>query len=194
MGVPIDGLVIATNENDILHRTLETGRYERQAVHPSIAPSMDIQVSSNFERLLFELYDGDAGAVGQLMQELGESRGFTLSQGALARLREGFASARSDTATTLATIRRVAAQGMVLDPHTAIGVAAAEACRGDPATPMVVLGTAHAAKFPDAVEAACGIRPALPARMADLLERPERMVTLPNDAERLKAHIREART
>ncbi len=83
---------------------------------------------------------------------------------------------------------------MVLDPHTAIGVAAAEACRGDPATPMVVLGTAHAAKFPDAVEEACGIRPGLPPRMADLFDRPERLATLPNDVEALKAHIREART
>ena len=194
MGLPVDTLVIATNENDILHRTLETGRYERQSVHPSIAPSMDIQVSSNFERLLFELHDGDAGAVGQLMQQLNENRGFALGQGALDRLRQGFASARSDTATTLATIRRVAAQGMVLDPHTGVGVAAAGACRGDPATPMVVLGTAHAAKFPDAVEEACGIRPALPARMSGLLQKPERLTTLPNDAERLKAHIREART
>jgi threonine synthase len=194
MGLPIDALVIATNENDILHRTMQTGRYERQAVHPSIAPSMDIQVSSNFERLLWELYDNDAGAVAQLMDELSESRGFALSQGALERLREGFASARSDTETTMATIRRVAAQGMVLDPHTAIGVLAAEACRGDPAVPMVVLGTAHAAKFPDAVEEACGIRPALPARMADLFDKPERLAHLPNDPEALKAHIREART
>ena len=194
MGVPISALVIATNENDILHRTLQTGRYERQSVHPSIAPSMDIQVSSNFERLLWELYDNDAGAVVQLMQELNDGRAFTLSQGALHRLREGFSSARSDTQAALTTIRRVAGQGMVLDPHTAIGVAAAEACRGDPATPMVVLGTAHAAKFPDAVERACGIRPALPARMADLLDRPERLADLPNDPEALKAHIREART
>jgi threonine synthase len=194
MGLPVDRLVIATNENDILHRMLETGRYERQAVHSSIAPSMDIQVSSNFERLLLELYDGDAGAVAQAMDELARDRGFALSQGAAERLREGFASARADRETTLATIRRVAAQGMVIDPHTAIGVAAAGARRGDPATPMVVLGTAHAAKFPDAVEEACGIRPALPARMADLLDRPERLATLPNDVEALKAHIREART
>ena len=194
LGVPIERLVIATNENDILHRTLETGRYERHAVHPSIAPSMDIQVSSNFERLLFELYGGEPGAVVQLMEELRYDRGFALSQGALERLREGFASARSDTATTLATIRRVAQLGMVIDPHTAIGVAAAEARRGDRATPMIVLGTAHAAKFPDAVEEACGIRPGLPPRMADLLDRPERLATLPNDAEALKSHIREART
>ena len=193
MGLTVDRLVIAVNENDILHRTLETGRYERQGVTPTIAPSMDIQVSSNFERLLFQLYDNDPGAVGQLMQELKGSGGFALSQGALERLREGFASGRADRATTMATIRRVAAQGQVLDPHTAIGVAAAEAARGDPAVPMITLGTAHAAKFPDAVEEACGIRPALPPRMADLFDRPERVTTLPNDIEALKAHIRKAR-
>ncbi len=194
MGLPIERLVIATNENDILHRTVQSGRYERQAVHATVAPSMDIQVSSNFERLLWELYDGDAGAVAQLMEELKTDRGFALSQGALERLREGFDSACADRALTLATIARVARQGMIIDPHTAIGVAAAQARRGDPATPMVVLGTAHAAKFPDAVEEACGIRPALPPRMADLFERPERMTTLPNDVEALKAHIRKART
>ena len=193
MGLPVDRLVIAVNENDILHRTLETGRYERQGVTLTIAPSMDIQVSSNFERLLFELYDNDPGAVGQLMRELKQSKGFALSQGALERLREGFASARSDRATTMATIRRIAARGQVLDPHTAIGVAAAEAARRDPAVPMITLGTAHAAKFPDAVEEACGIRPALPPRMADLFDRPERVTTLPNDLEALKAHIRKAR-
>ncbi len=193
MGLPIDRLVIAVNENDILHRTLQTGRYDRQGVTPTIAPSMDIQVSSNFERLLFELYDSDPGAVGQLMQELRDSGGFALSQGALQRLRENFASARSDRATTMATIRRIAAQGQVLDPHTAIGVAAARAARGDPSVPMVTLGTAHAAKFPDAVEEACGIRPALPPRMADLLDRPERVTTLANDIAALKDHIRKAR-
>jgi threonine synthase len=194
MGLAVGRLVIATNENDILHRTVQSGDYRRQAAHATLAPSMDIQVSSNFERLLWELYDGDAGAVAQLMGELSRNKGFTLSQGALERLREGFVSARIDRAEVLATIRRLAGQGMVIDPHTAIGVAAARACRGDPAIPMVVLGTAHAAKFPDAVEEACGIRPALPARLADLGARPERMTTLPNDVEALKAHIRKART
>ena len=193
MGLPIERLIIATNENDILHRTVGSGRYERQAVTPTIAPSMDIQVSSNFERLLFELYDGDAGAITQLMQELKDAGGFALSQGALERLREGFASARVDRAQAMAVIRRIAGQGQVLDPHTAIGVAAAETCRGDPAVPIITLGTAHAAKFPDAVEEACGIRPALPERMADLFERPERITTLPNDIEALKDYIRKSR-
>ncbi|MEM7188652.1 MAG: threonine synthase [Pseudomonadota bacterium] len=194
MGVPVDTLIIATNENDILHRTMETGAYETAGVHPTISPSMDIQVSSNFERLLFELYDQDGGAVAQLMGELNEAGRFTLSQGALERLREGFASARADKAAAMAEILHWSDNaGMVLDPHTVIGIAAAREVRGDAATPMICLATAHAAKFPDAVEEACGIRPDLPHRMADLYERDERMVVLPNDLAVLEDHIRKER-
>ena len=193
MGLPIGKLVVATNENDILHRTLETGAYTRAGVHATIAPSMDIQVSSNFERLLFELYDNDGAAVRQSMADLAEHQGFSLPQGALTRLREGFASGRSDEAETMAVITRVAREGgTVLDPHTAIGVVAAEAHR-DPARPMVTLGTAHAAKFPDAVEAASGQRPALPVRMADLYDRPERVTQVPNDLAAIEATIHELR-
>ncbi|MEM9100039.1 MAG: threonine synthase [Pseudomonadota bacterium] len=193
MGLPIGKLIVATNENDILHRTLETGAYTRAEVHPTIAPSMDIQISSNFERLLFELYDGDAGAVRQSMEDL-KLGGFTLSQGALERLREGFASGRSDKPATMAMIRRMAEEAAtVLDPHTAIGVVAAEENRGDPATPMVTLGTAHAAKFPDAVEEACGQRPSLPPRMADLYQRSERVTIVPNDLSAVEAAVRERR-
>jgi threonine synthase len=194
MGLPIDRLIIATNENDILHRTLESGVYQKQGVTPSIAPSMDIQVSSNFERLLFELYDSDGAAVAQSMEELAGTGRFALSQGALTRLREGFDSARSRKETTQAMIGRIARScGQVLDPHTAIGVVAAEARRGDPAVPMIALGTAHAAKFPDAVEEACGLRPALPPRMADLFERPERVSVVPNDLAALQALVRKER-
>lgn len=194
MGVPIERLIVATNDNDILHRTLTTGVYEKRGVHPTPSPSMDIEVSSNFERLLFELYDSDGAAVGQLMDELSTSGRFVLSQGALQRLRGGWGSARADRARTLATMREAARDnGQILDPHTAAGVAGAKECRGDPATPMVILGTAHAAKFPDAVEEAAGIRPALPPRMADLYDRPERMTTLPNDLAALEAHIRRER-
>jgi len=194
MGVPIARLIIATNENDILHRTLETGIYQTQGVTPTIAPSMDIQVSSNFERLVFELYGNDGAAVAQSMDELARTGRFALPQGAVAALREGFDSARADRAATLAMIGRVAREaGQVLDPHTAIGVVAAGARRGDPAVPMVTLGTAHAAKFPDAVEEACGIRPALPPRMADLFERPERLTVVPNDLAGLQALVRAKR-
>ncbi|MFQ5568018.1 MAG: threonine synthase, partial [Paracoccaceae bacterium] len=161
---------------------------------PTIAPSMDIQVSSNFERLLHELYDGDGGAVAQSMAELAGSGRFALAQGAVARLREGFASARSDEAGTMATIARVVREGgPVLDPHSAIGVAAARVCRDDASVPMIALGTAHAAKFPDAVEVACGVRPALPARMADLFERDERLTVVANDLAALEALVRRER-
>ncbi|MEO1493630.1 MAG: threonine synthase [Pseudomonadota bacterium] len=194
MGLPIDKLVIATNENDILHRTLETGVYAMDGVAPTVAPSMDIQISSNFERLLFELYDNDGGAVAQCMSELKEKHQFALSQGALTTLRAGFASGRAGREETMATIRRMACEnGYVLDPHTAIGVAVAQMRRGDRATPMITLGTAHAAKFPDAVAEACGQHPALPQRMADIYDRPERLVTLPNDLAALEAHIRQER-
>lgn len=194
MGLAVDKLVIATNENDILHRMMQTGAYAKAGVVATIAPSMDIQISSNFERLLFELYGDDGAAVRAAMDELKESGRFALGQGALSRLAEGFASARADEAETKATIARVHREGgPLIDPHTAIGVAAGAAERGDPATPLIVLGTAHAAKFPDAVEAASGIRPALPARMADLYDREERLTVVPNDLGRLCDLIGERR-
>jgi threonine synthase len=194
MGLPVERLIIATNENDILHRTLESGVYEMRGVTPTTSPSMDIQVSSNFERLLFELYDDDGAAVAQSMAELGRSGRFALSQGAVTRLREGFASARSDQAATAAMIARVARQGgPVLDPHSAIGVVAARACRGEASVPMIALGTAHAAKFPDAVGDACGVRPELPARLADLYEREERVTVVANDLAAVEALVRRER-
>ncbi len=190
MGLPIDRLVIATNRNDILHRTLATGEHRKEGVAPSISPSMDIEVSSNFERLLFEIHDREGGAVVQLMTELRDAGGFALSQGALTLLREGFDSARASEEETRAAIRAtLAATGEVVCPHTATGMHAAQMRRGDPAVPMVVLATAHAAKFPDAVEEACGIRPALPPRMADLFERPERITRVPDDLAAIEAVV-----
>lgn len=181
MGLPIDRLVIATNQNDILHRTVASGEHRRGTVVPSISPSMDIQVSSNFERLLFELYDREGAAVAALMGELGQG-GFALSQGALERLRGEFDSASASEVETRAAIAETWRRtGEVICPHTAVGVHAAAARRGDPSVPMVVLATAHPAKFPDAVEAACGVRPELPPRLADLMRRPERVTRVPND-------------
>lgn len=189
MGLPIDRLVVATNQNDILHRTVQTGAHEKRGVEPSTSPSMDIQVSSNFERLLFDLYDREGPAVQQLMKELSDNGGFALSQGAKDRLCEEFDSARYGEAEVASLIKSYAAKtSHVLCPHTAIGVGAAEAVSG----PVVALASAHAAKFPDAVEAACGVRPALPPRMADLYERDERFTVLPNDLDALKAHIRKS--
>ncbi len=193
MGLPIDRLVIATNQNDILHRTLDAGLHEKRGVAPSISPSMDIQVSSNFERLLFELYDREGAAVAALMSELRDRGSFALSQGALERLRVDFDSDSASEDETRATIAAVYAEtGEVICPHTAVGVKAAQARRGDLGTPMVVLATAHPAKFPDAVEAACGVRPGLPERMADLFDRPERAIHVPNDLGAIEAQIRGA--
>jgi threonine synthase len=191
LGLPVDRLVIATNVNDILARTLATGTYELREVVPTSSPSMDIQVSSNFERLLFEAYGRDAKAVRALMASLAQSQRFTLAAGALAVIRASFTAARADEQEVAAAIRTVRREtGALIDPHTAVGVAVAEKENRDPAVPMVVLATAHAAKFPDVVEAACRVRPPLPEWLADLNDRPERLVTLPVDQTAVEHHIR----
>ncbi|MBV2361672.1 threonine synthase [Thalassococcus sp. CAU 1522] len=192
MGLPIDRLIVATNQNDILHRCLTSGAYEKGEVVPSISPSMDIQVSSNFERALFDAYGRDGKAVAQLMDEL-KAGGFAVSQGALQALREDFGSGRVSEDETLATIRQAnETMGELLCPHSAVGVKVAEDQR-DPTTPMITLATAHPAKFPDAVERATGIRPPLPNRMADLYDRPERLTRVPNDLAALETLIEERR-
>ncbi|MEM9249562.1 MAG: threonine synthase [Pseudomonadota bacterium] len=192
MGLPIAQLVVATNRNDILHRALQTGSYTREGVTPTTSPSMDIQVSSNFERALFDAYGRDGAAVSQLMEELKSESGFAISQGALETLRETFGSGRAPEDAVAATIARTYAEtGELLCPHTAVGVHVAEAHLGD--TPMVTLATAHPAKFPDAVEAASGIRPPLPNRMADLYDRPERVSAVANDLAILEGLITERR-
>ena len=193
MGLPIDRLVIATNQNDILHRCLTTGDYRMDGVKPSISPSMDIQISSNFERALFWAYGRDGAAVAQLMDELKSAGGFTVSQGALQSLRETYASGRVSEEETSATIaEEVTRSGELLCPHSAVGVRVGRAHLAPP-VPMVTLATAHPAKFPDAVEAATGIRPGLPPRMADLFDRPERVARVPNDLAALEAVVREGR-
>jgi threonine synthase len=190
MGLPVDRLVIATNVNDILARTVATGTYDLREVVPTSSPSMDIQVASNFERLLFELYGRDAAAVRAQMASLARSRQFTLSGRALAGIRAVFAAGRADEQETAATIRTMLREtGEFVDPHTAVGMAVVEKETRDPAVPMIVLGTAHAAKFPDAVEAACGVRPRLPEWLADLDRRPERMTALPVDPHAVETHI-----
>ena len=188
MGLPIEKLVVATNQNDILHRALSTGEYRMDGVKPSISPSMDIQVSSNFERALFNAYNRDGGAVRQLMDEL-KAGGFSISQGALEVLRESFASGRASEEETSAMITRALPDmGELLCPHSAIGVHVAEQHLGT--TPMITLATAHPAKFPDAVEAASGIRPDLPPRMGDLFDRAERVTRVENDLHQIEALIR----
>jgi threonine synthase len=189
MGLPIDKLIVATNQNDILHRALSLGDYVPDGVTPTISPSMDIQVSSNFERALFDAYGRDGTAVAQLMDEL-KAGGFHISQGALESLRADFASGRASEDETGAMIARARAEmGELLCPHSAVGVHVAQGFTGT--TPLVTLATAHPAKFPDAVEAATGIRPALPARMADLMDRPERVTRVENDLAAIEALIEE---
>jgi threonine synthase len=182
LGLPIDRLVIATNVNDILARTLASGSYELRDVVATSSPSMDIQVSSNFERLLFDAYDRDASAVRALMGSLTQSRRFAVSAPALAQIRALFAAGRATEEEVSATMRTVRREtGNFVDPHTAVGIAVAEKEQRDPAVPMVVLSTAHPAKFPEAIETATGARPGLPSWLSDLNQRPQRMTALPAD-------------
>ena len=187
MGLPISRLVVATNENDILHRALSQGDYSVGQVAPTQSPSMDIQVSSNFERLLFDLHGRDGAATAAAMAGFESSKRMTLppEQQARAGL---FTSERVDAAAMAAAIGWAHSHcGEVLDPHSAIGLAAA--CRQPGTEPLVTLATAHPAKFPDAVKAACGVTPALPAHMADLHSRPERYDRLPHDLAAVEAFV-----
>ena len=189
MGLPVDQLIVATNQNDILHRCLSGQGYHKGPTVPSISPSMDIQVSSNFERALFDAYGRDGNAVRQLMDEL-KSGGFDVSQGALEYLNEVFASGRASEQETLATITATLKDSAeLICPHSAVGVKVANALR-DPATPMITLATAHPAKFPDAVDRATGVHPPLPPRMADLYDRSERVTRIANDLTAIQDHIR----
>ncbi len=193
MGLPIERLVIATNENDILVRALDSGAYETRGVQHTQSPSMDIQVSSNFERLMFEASGRDGATVRNLMGTLKQSRGFTIPDMMRTSIRAEFDAASTNETETAAEIARCWQQASELvDPHTAVGVhAARKSLANDPATPMVVLGTAHAAKFPDAIERAIGMRPPLPPYMADLLGKPERSTVLPYDQGVIERFIRE---
>jgi len=190
MGLPIEQLIVATNRNDILSRFFNSGEYRKSGVDPTISPSMDIQVSSNFERFLADLYGRDGDAIADLMGKLDSEGGFSVN---MSLLNEGiFAAGRCDEEETLATIRRTLDDSAKLvDPHTAVGLAVGESCRKNTDVPLVTLSTAHPAKFPDAVEKATGERPELPKHMADLFEREERLVDLPNDIGTIKSYIKE---
>ncbi|HMA57617.1 MAG TPA: threonine synthase [Pseudolabrys sp.] len=182
MGLPLDRLVVATNVNDILARTFATGSYELRDVIATTSPSMDIQVSSNFERLLFEASGRDAHYVRSLMGSLAQSRRFSVSAQALKELRALFSANRADEQECAAEIRAWMREAKYcVDPHTAIALAVAEKETRDDSVPMVVLSTAHPAKFPAAVKAACGLEPPLPDWLADLPKRKERVTVLPAD-------------
>jgi threonine synthase len=190
MGLPIAQLIVATNRNDILARFFADGVYRAGEVAPTMSPSMDIQVASNFERLLYDLCRDNAAEVARLLAEFAARRSLRVPDDALGRARELFDAARVDEDATAATMAEVLrATGQLVDPHTAVGIHAGRACRLDPKTPMIALATAHPAKFPDGVARATGIRPQLPERLADLLERPERYAVLPNDLAAVQRHI-----
>ena len=182
MGLPVDRLVVATNTNDILARTFATGTYEIRDVVATMSPSMDIQVSSNFERLLFDATGRDAASVRTLMGSLAQSRRFAVSAQALKELRALFSANRADEQECAAEIRAwMKEANYCVDPHTAIALAVAEKETRDASVPTVVLSTAHPAKFPAAVKAACGVEPPLPDWLTDLPKRQERVTVLPAD-------------
>jgi threonine synthase len=189
MGLPVAKLIVATNENDILARFFRDGDYSSAGVRPTLSPSMDIQVASNFERLLFDLKGRDGEATAAAIATFRATGRLPVTPAEVAEAQALFDAGAADDTRTLSTIRTVFGEtGEILDPHTAVGVAVGRD-RKPAGVPVVVLSTAHPAKFPDAVERAIGRRPALPERMADLMERPERFETLEADVSGLKSHI-----
>ncbi len=194
MGLPIQRLVVATNENDILDRVLKSGTYDLREVVATTSPSMDIQISSNFERLLFEAADRDAATIRRLMGSLVQARAFTLTEGMRARIATDFEAGRTGEAEVAATIRELhAAAGYLTEPHTAVALAVADRVKLPEGVPVVVLSTAHPAKFPDAVEAASGVVPALPARLGGLMTAPERIAHARADIAEVEAFIERVR-
>jgi threonine synthase len=193
MGLPVDRFMIGTNVNDILARALGSGAYELRGVQPTASPSMDIQISSNFERLLFEAYGRDAAAVRRLMASLRQSRAFLIDAEPLARIRAEFSAQAIDEAEVVAEMAQTRSEtGYVLDPHTAVGTRAARGLlRERPQIPVVALATAHPAKFPEAVERATGRRAELPPHLADLMRGQERFTVVANDQAALERFIRE---
>jgi threonine synthase len=191
MGLPIRWLRIASNVNDILPRTLKTGIYEVKEVHASASPSMDIQISSNFERLLFEASRRDTDSVRRLMASLKQSGRFVLPDAMLAAIREEFDAGRADETETSAAIRAAWREaGDLIDPHTAVAMAVADRDTSDSEIPNIVLSTAHPAKFPDAVEAACGVRPQLPAWLDGLMTKSEHITVMKNDSAEVEQFVR----
>jgi threonine synthase len=189
LGLPIEKLVIATNDNDILARTLASGTCEMRGVTATTSPSMDIQISSNFERLLFEASERDSSAVRRMMADFKQSGSFTIAEKPLASIREDFAAGRSNLAETADMIgSMLKSNGYLIDPHTAVGFKVARETASS-STPMVILSTAHPAKFPDAVQAASGVTPALPAHLSDLMGRKERLTRLAPDLKLVQEHI-----
>ena len=190
MGVPIPRLIVASNRNDILARFLDANDMSVRGVEPSLSPSMDIQVSSNFERLLFEILGRDAALTAQTMLDFRATGHMKVSEAAWHQATSLFQGFRLDDDATLAEIRALYhSSGYLADPHSIIGIAAARAL-GRPETPVIAMATAHPAKFPDAIERAIGQRPPLPAHLADLYERAETFTCVPADLQAIEAQVR----
>jgi threonine synthase len=193
MGLPVSQFVVGSNANDILTRFFESGAMSMEGVVPTLSPSMDIQVSSNFERYLFDVFGEDSARVRDFMDRFRKDGRFEIGETMMANIGSLFTGYRLSDEGTKQTIREIyESTGELLDPHSAIGVAAGRTCRKDNTTPMIALATAHAAKFPAAVKAATGVHPDLPPRLSDLFERKERFDVLPNDLETVKAYVRKA--
>ena len=191
-GLPVDQLIIGTNSNDILTRFFETGTLAMGDVHQSISPSMDIQVSSNFERFMFDLYGRDGAALSAAMAEFRKDGTLSVGDNLHRSARETISAGRlNDTETMVEMKRQLTSTGELIDPHTAIGIAAGRAQMRQGGAPVIAQAAAHPAKFPDAVEMATGVRPELPPHLADLLDRPEHFDVLPNDLGVIQAHVRQ---
>lgn len=192
IGLPVKNLVIGSNRNDILTRFFETGEMKCETVTPSLSPSMDIQVSSNFERYLCELLGRDHAALRRLMESFAKDRAFSLDTGLMDKARKDFRAVRCSDEQTLAVMRECYRdKGLLIDPHTAVGLrAVSEAIKEDPETPMVIVSTAHPAKFPEAVEKATGIRPPMPERLVSILKKAEHYTRLPGDLNKVRDFVR----
>lgn len=190
MGADIEKLIVGSNSNDILTRFFETHSMDMLPVIPTLSPSMDIQVSSNFERLLFEMNNRDGGATTEQLNRFRQSGKLSVEPDQYAKwIAPTFRAHRANNDETLAVMKRIYGEsGMLVDPHTAVGIASAEAC-AEPGIPTITLATAHPAKFPDAVKKATGVHPALPDHVADLFDREERIVNLPNDLQAIEAFV-----
>jgi threonine synthase len=193
MGLPIERIIVATNSNDIVARAIETGRYARGPVAQTQSPAMDIQVSSNFERLYFEAVDREGIETSRAMRAFAESGAVDIPPKALASIRDLFAGAGvSEAETSKTMVSTFHESGQLIDPHTAVAVAAAQRIGSKRRqTPLVVLSTAHPAKFPEAVRAAAGVDVSLPNSVRGLAEKPERIDRLPADLETIKAYVRD---
>ena len=190
MGADIEKLIVGSNSNDILTRFFETHSMDMVPVVPTLSPSMDIQISSNFERLLFDMNNRDGGATTEQLNQFRQLGKLSVEPDQFAKwIAPTFRAHRVIDSETLAVMKRIYGEsGMLVDPHTAVGIASAEAC-AQPGVPTITLATAHPAKFPDAVKKATGVHPALPDHVADLFDRKERIVNLPNDLQAIEAFV-----